>query len=91
MICGHRIQGAIYAKWVSLGGFQSPLGMPLTDELITPEYPYAHYNKFVGLHLLEAGMAWRRRDPRPHLRQVDQPRWAHGPGLPPLHRCADHP
>ena len=33
IILGHKIQGAIYAKWVSLGGFRSSLGLPLTDEM----------------------------------------------------------
>ena len=56
MISGHKIEGAIYAKWVSLGSERSPLGDPLTDELITPYSASGllHYQEFEGGYIILA-------------------------------------
>ena len=46
IVDGHKIQGAIYAKWVSLGKMPGCLGDPLTDELTTPD-GVGRYQHFV--------------------------------------------
>ena len=43
------IQGAIYAKWQELGGQNSELGFPISDELATPD-GIGRYNVFEGGH-----------------------------------------
>jgi hypothetical protein len=40
----HELHGVIYAKWVSLGGQSSPLGLPISDE--EPVGPGAALNRF---------------------------------------------
>ncbi|WP_344962615.1 DUF2599 domain-containing protein [Streptomyces thioluteus] len=47
VVCGHRVQGAILAKYQEMGGESSPLGCPKTDELTTPN-GVGRYNTFVG-------------------------------------------
>lgn len=41
------IQGAIYDKWQSMGGHNSALGFPISDELATPD-GIGRYNVFEG-------------------------------------------
>ncbi|MEX3504311.1 hypothetical protein [Corynebacterium sp. LK2510] len=41
------IQGAIYDKWQSMGGHNSDLGFPISDELTTPD-GIGRYNVFEG-------------------------------------------
>lgn len=47
VICGHQVLGAILAKYQEMGGENSPLGCPKTDELTTPN-GVGRYNTFVG-------------------------------------------
>ncbi len=47
VFCGHHVQGAILAKYQEMGGEESPLGCPKTDELTTPN-GVGRYNTFVG-------------------------------------------
>jgi M6 family metalloprotease-like protein len=43
----HEVHGMIWGKWLALGGINSFLGYPLTDEMVTPDQ-IGRYNHFQG-------------------------------------------